>query len=246
MSKFFVKKDDISGENICISNEDVNHITKVLRLSEKNSIIICDGQGMDYEAEIVQIEKKRILCKILKAVPSETEPEIQVTIYQGIPKAAKMEYIIQKAVELGVHKIVPVTTKYTVVKLEEKKTMENKLERWNKISIEASKQCGRGKIPSVELPISFDAALKQLQKEDLRLIAYEQERGQSIRDVLKSISNVRRIGILIGSEGGFAEEEVLAAKAAGVQSIGLGKRILRTETAPIAALSILMYEFGEM
>ncbi len=249
MSKFFVDKTSIKGNKIIISNkEDINHITKVLRLGQNSIIMLCDGIGNDYSVSIKDISKGNIETQILDKTLSLKEPHISVTLFQGIPKATKMEYIIQKAVELGVTKIVPVSTKRAVVKISEDDSGKNKISRWQRISYEAAKQCGRGIIPLITQPSSFKHAIKELAIMDVKLMPYENEEQKGLKQALKDINGVqiKSAGIIIGPEGGFSEEEVSEAKLAHVNIVTLGPRILRTETAGITALSILMYETGNI
>lgn len=246
MSKFFVKRDSFFGEKILISNEDVNHITKVLRLLEKDIIIVCDCEGTDYKAEIEKIEKHLVTLRILESYKSMGEPSIKVTLYQGLPKASKLDYIIQKTVELGINKIVPVITNRTVVKIENDKAAEAKTERWQKIAYEAAKQCGRGILPQVEKPLLFDELLLRIPSHELIIMLYENEKDNSLKNTLALHKNATDIAIIIGPEGGFAQNEVQRAIEAGAKTAGLGSRILRTETAPVSVVSVLMYEYNQL
>ena len=229
-----------------ISGGDVLHITKVLRLTTGAHLTLCDGEGTDYEAEIASVEKDKIVLSLFGKKASDTEPEVKVTLFQGLPKASKMEYIIQKCTELGIADIVPVMTKRTVVKLENAQAEKKKLERWNKIAQEAVKQCGRGKIPKVHEVMDISGVLECASDFDLLLLAYEEEKETSLASVLRSVKGAKRVGILIGPEGGFAPEEVEKLKTAGAKSVTLGKRILRTETAGHTVLTAVLYEFGEL
>jgi 16S rRNA (uracil1498-N3)-methyltransferase len=246
MSKFFVEPENIQGDNIFIYGEDVNHITKVLRLGPNNIIIVCDGNGKDYKVSIQEINKKEIKTKVLESSYSLSESPIRVALYQGIPKAGKMEYIIQKTTELGIDRIVPVTTRRTVVKIEDKKSEQKKVQRWQKVAYEAAKQSNRGRVPHVAYPISYEEALKQLSLMDINLMPYEKEKTNHLKNVLKADMKAQSIGILIGPEGGFSDEEVQMSKDENLNIVTLGPRILRTETAGAAVLAILMYELGDM
>jgi|LSQX01.3.fsa_nt_gb 16S rRNA (uracil1498-N3)-methyltransferase len=246
MPRVFVNPDDIIGKEINICGEDVKHITTVLRLSVDDTITICDGIGKDFETVIVNMDKEKVKVKIIGEEVSSGEPPINVTLYQGLPKADKMEYIIQKAVEMGIYEIVPVITNRAVVKIKNDNNEKNKLTRWRRIAYEAAKQSNRGRIPNILAPISFDEALEKLDKNDLKIFAYEEEKLNKLKNMLKNGENIRNIGILIGPEGGFEEKEVIKCKLKGLMPISLGPRILRTETAGLAVLSILMYEFGDI
>lgn len=246
MSRFFISCSDIVNNTIRITGEDVGHIKKVLRLKCGDNLIVCDGQGMDYNVRIDRIEENSVYALIIDSFKSFTEPPIGITLLQGMPKSDKMDYIIQKCVELGVNRIVPVLTERTVVKIDNNKDAQKKAERWNKISKEASKQCNRGIIPKVEIPVSFIESLDILKNSDLALIPYEKETINSLRYILSDRKNVNNICVMIGPEGGFTEKEVDLAVNVGATSVTLGPRILRTETAGLAVLSIIMYELGDV
>lgn len=246
MPKFFTARENITDTDITIDNEDVAHITRVLRLSEGDEITVCDGQGYDYTAKIDFIEPKKIVCKIIERQKCDTEPNIEVTLFQGIPKAAKMDYIIQKTTELGITRIVPVMLDRCVVKLENKKAETKKCERWQKISNEAAKQSGRGVVPTINMPVSIDEALTMAKENDLCFVPYECEERTSLKKVLMSESDIKSIGFIIGPEGGFSMSEIEKIRTSGVETITLGKRILRTETAGEAVLAMIMYDLGDI
>lgn len=239
MPKFFTKTDYISDNELKIVGEDVSHISRVLRMSEGDSIIVCDGEGNDYDAIITSVSKTEVVAEIKGKYVCDAEPCVDVILYQALPKQGKMEYIIQKNTELGVKRIVPVYTKRCVVK------PSDKTERWSKVAESAAKQCGRGIIPDVLPTISFDEALKQMKEYDLALMPYECEEEVSLKSVLKS-AKYRTVSIFIGPEGGFDLKEIEAARNSGIRTVTLGKRILRTETAASAVLPIIMYENDEL
>lgn len=239
MPKFFTKSDYIEDKELKIVGEDVSHISKVLRMSAGDNIIVCDGEGNDYDAVITSISKTEVIAEITGKYVCDAEPCVDVTLYQALPKQGKMEYIIQKNTELGVNKIVPVYTKRCVVK------PSDKTERWSKVAESAAKQCGRGIIPHVMPVITFDEAIKQMQEYDLALMPYECEEENGLKKVLQS-SEYKKVSIFIGPEGGFDLKEVETAISSGVKTVTLGKRILRTETAASAVLPIIMYENDEM
>ncbi len=245
MSKIFVKPENIHEAHIDIDNqEDINHIIKVLRLCENDIIIVCDGNGQDYKASVEKIGKKVITAKKLEKKVSLAEPSIDVTLYQGIPKSSKMEYIIQKTTELGIRRIVPVMTKRTIVQLDTKST-KNKLQRWQRIAYEAAKQSNRGRIPVVYAPVDFKQALQQMKDLDLSIVPYEKEQKGKLKHILCNPAITKRtIGIFIGPEGGFEQEEIESAIQEGIYPVTLGPRILRTETAGMATLAVIMYEIG--
>lgn len=244
MSKFFVDESAIHGDTITITGDDVNHIRKVLRLRTGEIITVCDGKGMDYSAKIEQLESQYVSAKVVSVQESGTEPPIEVVLFQGLPKSDKMDYIIQKTIELGISKIIPVITERTVVKIDNKKDAENKRVRWQRISLEAAKQCNRGIVPVVETPVSFEKALELSKEYELCMIPYEKERNNKLKGLVKA--GRRKIAVFIGPEGGFSQEEIERAEKQDVKPVTLGTRILRTETAGIAVLSILMYELGDV
>lgn len=246
MPRFFTARENISDTQIIIDNEDVNHISRVLRLGVGDEITVCDGRGFDYTARIAEIENKKIICEIEEKRKSSTEPNIEVTLFQGIPKASKMDYIIQKTTELGITKIVPCTLSRCVVKLENQKAEAKKTERWQKIAEAAAKQSGRGVVPQIAMPVSLDEAIEEMKSCDICFAPYECEEKNNIKSVLLSKPEPKRVGFIIGPEGGFDPSEIEKIKSAGIATITLGRRILRTETAGEAVLSMIMYEIGDI
>lgn len=242
MYHFYTEKSNISDDYITIYGEDVNHIKNVLRMSVGEELIICDGEGVDYHCSIDGFDKECVKARILGNGISEAELPFRIWLFQGLPKKDKMELIIQKNVELGVYKIVPVMTRRVIVKLDDKKKEERKLERWQAISESASKQSGRGLIPEICPVMSFPDALKTLSELDCAVIPYENadssEDGiKNTRAIIEGFKDKKNIGIFIGPEGGFDPEEVEKAMQAGITPVTLGKRILRTETAGMMVLS---------
>lgn len=246
MNRFFV--DDpgaFSDRSVVITGEDVNHVKNVLRLKENDELIVSDGRGRDYHCRISGITNEEVVADICDICDNFSELSTEITLFQGFPKGDKMELIIQKTVELGVTRIVPVMTKRTVVKLDDKKA-KKKTERYNMIAESAAKQSGRGMIPEVTMPVSFAEAVSMAEKFDMNIIPYEEAEGvEYSRNIIKSIKGKKSLGIFIGPEGGFAREEVEKALDAGASAITLGHRILRTETAGMAVISIIMFELEE-
>ena len=243
MPKFFVEKEDFKDGYILIKDEDAIHINTVLRMKINDEIICCDNNSNDYRCLITQLDKKFVKASILEKFKNENEPSVKVTLYQGISKGERMELTIQKCVEGGIDKIVPVITDYTAVSLKGKE--EKKVKRWNKISETAAKQCGRGKIPIVEDIKSFkDSVCDALQNNENIIFPYEKEKENNLKNALKSIVS-GSIAIFIGPEGGFSEGEIQFVKEKGIKTISLGKRILRTETAGLVTLVILLYELED-
>ena len=245
MYKFFVADNQIKNGEAKIIGEDVKHIKNVLRLNTGEKIIICNKDAcISYDSNIETISKEEVVCRIITKSEIETEPIVNVDIYQGLPKADKMEYIIQKASEIGVKNIYPVDLERCVVKLD-KKDAEKKVARWNKIAEAAAKQSKRDYIPQVKEVINLENICKNIPNYDIILLAYENEESNTIKTELQKIEKDDNIsiGVVIGPEGGLAEKEVNTLITAGAKCITLGKRILRAETAPIVVLSDIIYEF---
>ncbi len=246
MPKFFAQSDKITENQIIIDTEDVNHITRVLRLSEGDVVIVCDSRGVDYDARITAIEPRRVLCAIEGRRKSDAEPELKATLFQALPKASKMEYIIQKTTELGVSEIVPVRLARCVAKIDGAKEEQKKLDRWKKIAEAAAKQSGRGIIPKISPVMSLEEVIERAMTFNLFFAPYECEEQNTLRSVLLSKPNVRTVGFIIGPEGGFDAAETDRLRTAGIPTVTLGRRILRTETAGEAALAMIMYEIGDV
>jgi len=245
MHRFFADPERIGEKEIILTGPDVNHIRNVLRMRAGEEVLISDGQGRDYHCTLETISEDSVTARICWVLQGNAELPSRITLFQGLPKSDKMEFIIQKCVELGVSRIVPVDTKRTVVKLDAKKE-QSKLKRWAGISESAAKQSGRGVIPEVAGVKSFAEAVKEAEGLDACLIPYELAEDMThTREVLISIRPGMSVGIFIGPEGGFEESEVEKAMAAGAQAITLGRRILRTETAGMAVLAMLTYLLEE-
>lgn len=246
MHRFYVNPNQIQGEVVTITGSDVNHIKNVLRMKQGEAIVICNGQGKDCYCIISKVSEGEIIANVNSEKDTGTELKTRITLFQGIPKKDKMELIIQKAVELGVHEIVPVMTKRVVVKLEDKKKEEKKLERWQAIAEEAAKQSRRGMIPMVKPVLSYKEAIANAKQMGLGLIPYENATGmQNTRDIMNNVGQYNTIGVFIGPEGGFEETEVEHAIQNQICPITLGKRILRTETAGLAILSMMVLMLEE-
>ena len=236
MYHFFVSTSQIADGYAVITGQDVNHIRNVLRMKAGEKIGVRDGISRNYICELETMEPEFVRAKILSEETDSSELPARLYLFQGLPKGDKMELIIQKAVELGACEIIPVATRRSVVKLDKKKE-ENKVRRWNAIAESAAKQSGRMQIPE---------AFSYSEKFDINLIPYELEEGmEKTREILGRIKPGMQVGIYIGPEGGFDREEVEAAVKKGIHPITLGRRILRTETAGMAALSILMFQLEQ-
>ena len=246
MDRFFTPKNNINLEqNTCIiEGEDVKHISRVLRCRENDKLEVCDMENNEYICEIKEINKDNILLDIIEKVNIKRESNLKVKLYQGMPKGTKMELILQKLTEIGVDEIVLVQTKRSVTKIDNKKE-DKKIERWERIIYEAAKQSKRAKIPKLTGVLTFKEALADMQNNDLNLCPYENERTISIKEAIKD-SSANTIGIFVGPEGGFEEEEVEKIQEIDGKVVSLGPRILRTETASVVASSIVLYELSDL
>lgn len=246
MPKFFVKNNQIENDKITIIGTDVNHIANVLRLKINDQIKICNEEtAQNYIAKITEINKEDVECKIVEKIASNTEATVHITIFQGLPKADKMELIIQKCTELGVKEITPVQMKRCVTKLDEKSSSK-KIERWQKIAEVAAKQSGRDAICKINNVINIKNICNICQNYDIVLVPYENEENISLKDVIKDLpQNIKKIGIVIGSEGGFEEQEIEILRQSNCKIVTLGERILRTETVAIAVSSVILYELSD-
>ncbi len=246
MDRFFVEKKNINIENntCIIEGEDVKHISKVLRCKIGEELEICDNNNNEYICEITDIDKSIVSLDILQKVDVKRESYLKIKLYQGLPKGPKMEIILQKLTEVGVDEIVLVQSKRSVAKVEDKKE-DKKIERWERIIYEAAKQSKRGQIPKLRGVLSFKEALDDMKLNDFNIAPYENERTKSIKQAIKGIS-VNNVGIFVGPEGGFDESEIQAIEEIGGQSVSLGPRILRTETASVVASSIVLYELSDL
>lgn len=239
MPRFFVDPSAVENDRIVVRGEDAHHMTRVLRMRAGESVVVCvPGTGTVYETTFVT-GGDEVTLSIVSEKRADTEPPYEAVVYQALCKGDKMETVIQKAVETGATRIVPVITSRATVKWDEKDG-GRKIERWQKIASEAAKQCGRGRIPTVSAPMRFPEVIGEIASWELPLFCYEGDGVVPLSQCLREYDGVpRRIAIVIGPEGGFAPEEAALAKEAGVRVCGLGKRILRTETAAVFVLSCL-------
>ena len=244
MFQFFVDKTQVNEDAglVFITGADVNHICHVLRMRVGEQFYVTDGEsGGKYLCALKAASEDQVTCDILRNIEESSELPCEITLYQGLPKADKMELIIQKAVELGVHRIVPVSTKRSIVKLDDKKAGA-KISRWQGIAEAAAKQSKRDVIPQIGDVMTLKAALAEAADFEVSMMPYENAEGMAFtRKLLDEIRPGQRIAIFIGPEGGFDESEVEAALSQGTQPVTLGRRILRTETAGLAMLSMLVY-----
>lgn len=243
MRRFFTEPQNITQDTACVF-EDAKHIEKVLRMSVGDEVIIFDGTGTEYTARLTELSGGCCKAEIIDRRKALSEPEIKITLFQALTKAGKPETIIQKSVELGVHRIVPVITERCVAKISDTSTGREKVLRWNKVSVEAAKQCGRGIIPEVCTPMTFKDAVSAMKESDLALMPYEElghEGEKGLKAILGSNPDVSSYSIMVGPEGGFSDAEAQYAKDSGIQLFGLGKRILRTETVAGAIIPVIMF-----
>jgi len=260
MSRFYITPDSIVDKNtIVVSDKELHHIKDVMRLKAGDSVVAFDGQGKEFTGTIEEVTSRSLKIKIRSTKQITTQKLPEVTLVQAIPKLDRMDYVIQKTTELGISSIIAVETARTIVHLDAAK-LKHRMDRWNRIAVEASKQCGRSTIPKIEAALNFKDALKKIDHCDLKLIAclhkdvkklYQACHCEALHtsDVCNlhtsDVCKAEAISILIGPEGDFTEDEVKMAIDAGCVPVSLGPNVLRTDTAPVAALSILMYEFSK-
>lgn len=246
MYQFFVEPHQIQGNCVLIEGSDVNHIKNVLRMKPGEEIAVSNGlDGKEYRCGIAQLEEDRIVCELRFVKEDGVELSAQVYLFQGLPKADKMEMIIQKCVELGVHAVVPVATKRCVVKLDDKKA-KSKISRWQGIAEAAAKQSKRRIVPEILDVMSFKQAIQFVKDFDVRIIPYElADNMERTKEIIGALQPGQRIAVFIGPEGGFDEAEVQEALDNGTEPITLGKRILRTETAGLTVMSWIMYRLEQ-
>ncbi len=234
MPKFFVNKADVQDDTILLKGENAKHI-QVLRHNIDDSITVCDSQGMDFQCLIKSISRDSVTLEVLDSKPCVNEPDMKVTLFQALPKSTKMDLIIQKCVELGIYEIVPVITEHAIVK----KVEPAKIQRYNKISEAAAKQCLRGIIPRVTAPLSFKDAVARMTEMEQAFFLYENAPVENKKILTENTA--KHIGIFVGPEGGFSGAEAEYCMEKGLKTVSLGNRILRTETAGFTALIILLF-----
>lgn len=240
MPKFFVTKEDILSDKIILTGENMHHLVNVLRAKVGDEVFISDGAGYDYECRIGNIGKDNAELEILDKFGSVSEPKVKISLFQGVPKGDKLSLIVEKCVEAGIYDIIPVNMARCVSKLSHK-DFEKKKPRFEKISQSAAKQSGRGIIPQIHSLVEFDDFLKLKGNFDLVLFPYEEERATTLKSAIKDFGG-ETIAVIIGPEGGFSKEEAEKIIDAGIKSVTLGNRILRTETAGMATVFNILYE----
>lgn len=243
MPRFFVSPEVFDGSSVLLEGEQAAH-AKVLRLAPGDAVTLCDGQGRDAQCVVSQVSTGQVLLQIVSVDNSRSEPTLQCSIYMGFPKADKFEHVIQKATELGAYEIV-VFPCHRSISRPDAKSLSKKLERWQKIAASAAEQSGRGRIPQVLALTSFEEAIQRASQAEFSALFYENERTCSLRYAVEQRS-FSSAALMTGPEGGLTEQEVQAAQDAGMAVCSLGPRILRCETAPLCALSALMYAADEL
>ena len=242
MARFFVTPEELQGDVLMLTGENAQH-AKVLRLKAGEEVLVCDGAGRECRCEVKDASSGTVELRALEYRDSATEAAVKVSVYMAFPKADKLEHVIQKATELGAYEIVAFPSGRCISKPDDK-SLKKKLERWQKIAASAAEQSGRGRIPEVVVLPSFASALERAAKADKALMFYENEHATTLRMALES-GSFETVSLLTGPEGGLEEKEVEQARTAGLQICTLGSRILRCETAPLCALSAVMYASGE-
>ena len=242
MPRFFVTKEQIEDNIITIANDDAHHIARSLRMAVGDVITVSDGCGTDHICKLTRIRDEECECEITESRASESESPLFITLCMAYPKGDKLETIIQKSVELGASRILPFESSRCIKRPKAEK-LDKQLQRLSRIALEAAKQCGRSRIPEILPPTSFSGMLKVAKDSDIALFCYENESGYSLKDAMNDNKDVSSVAVIVGSEGGFSEDEACEATSAGCISVSLGKRILRCETAPSFVLSSISYNF---
>ena len=244
MARFFVAASNIFGGIAYLNGEDLDHV-KALRIRDGETFTVCDGEGTDYSCVLSKVDRDNVEVQILEKMPSKGEPSTHCAVYIAYAKGDKIEHVVQKAVELGASEIVLFPSKRCVSR-PEGAALIKKTARYAKIAEEAAKQSGRGKIPKVITAPTYKAAIEAAAKADVPLFCYEDERELSLKTCIESAEEIKTVSIVTGPEGGFDKEEALLAVEMGMKCVTMGPRILRCETAPLCALSAVMYATGNL
>jgi 16S rRNA (uracil1498-N3)-methyltransferase len=245
MRRFFVRPEDVDPTELRLTGAEALHLGRVLRLQAGAHIIAFDGVGHEYEAVVDALAGDTVRCRILHTRASAPAEGLSIILGQGMPKAEKLEWVIQKATELGVAGLVPLMTEYAVPHVAAQ-SVAKKLSRWQRIAREACKQCGRSVIPRLWPPTSLPDFYAMFQESDLKLVVWEGEHTRSLGSTLATAATVASVAVVIGPEGGLAASEVAAGESFGFLPVGLGRRILRTETASLVAVALLQHRFGDL
>jgi len=246
MRRFFLEKNKIRKGRAILNGSEARHIGKVLRLGVGDNLYLLDGNGCEYRAVITSKSSKIVEVKILERIPPPKESSLTIALGQSLPnKAKKMDYIVQKATELGVSTIIPFFSARSVLSLDDEAS-QRRLIRWQRIALEATKQCGRAIVPQIEAITPFKKVLEKWEDNSLKIMLWEDEKSVKLKDILRKTQPSSKVIFLVGPEGGFTPDEVEMAKHAAFQTAGLGRYILRTETVGICLLGILQYEWGDI
>lgn len=244
MRRFFIPRDVVQGEQIFITGELAHRISRVVRLSSGDRVVLFNGSGIDMVARLDSVSKNRVSATISSHVTSITEPDLSITLYQGLIKGDKFEWVLQKGTELGISRFVPIICERTIPSVTFTES-DPKIKRWRKILVESAEQCGRSVVPILSSPIDFVSACRGLDPDSLAIMPWESAQGCSLRRVIGA-NQGKKTSVFIGPEGGFQTEEVEFAKTCGILPVSLGPRIFRSETAGIVVTAALMYESNEL
>ncbi len=242
MHRFFISPDILHGEKIVLANSQAHQIRDVLRMKPGDKIIVLDNTGYEYKVSLIKIDRREIIGEVINKTRSEGEPKVRITLYQSILAREKFEWVLQKCTEVGVCSFVPVVTQRSIVRGAESVTIK-KMSRWQSIITEAAEQSGRGRVPTLESPLNFSDVISGLDNFDCSLFGSTQIDTPDLREIIKGKdSELKKIALFIGPEGGLTETEIADADGRGAKAFSLGKRILRTETAAVVASAIILYE----
>ena len=244
MRRFFVPAGTVAGRDVALPPELARRLAKVLRLQRGDRVVLADGSGRDYEVELKELSARAASVFVVGERPSPLEPSVELVLYQSLVRPQRFELVLEKGTEIGVSRFVPLLSGRARVRTA---AGSQRADRWRRIVSEAAEQCGRGRVPAVDPPAPFEEAVSASGGPGLRLIPWESERSQGLRSYLRALEErPASVSLIIGPEGGFAEEEVELARRAGCVPVSLGPRILRSETAGIVAAALVMHELGEM
>ena len=243
MPTFFINRQNISGDTAVLSGTEAGHMLRSLRLGPGESFFAFDEEGNRDRMILLEAPSRSLRAEVLESWPPEPPPEVAVTLLVGLPKADKMDFILEKATELGCSRVAPFRSSRTIPRVDAQDA-RRKAARWERVALAAAKQCGSARVPDIPGLLSYPAALALAGSSEARIVFYEGERQFGLKEVLSGMGQAKSVALLIGPEGGFSEDEVREAERAGFVRAGLGQRILRVETAAVAAVSMVMYHFG--
>jgi 16S rRNA (uracil1498-N3)-methyltransferase len=245
MRRFFVRPEDVGSRELRLRGDEAEHLTRVLRLGPGAQVLVFDGCGHEYVSVVEGLESEGVVCRILADAPSPSPPTVSITLGQGLPKAEKFDWVIQKTTELGVSDIVPLITARVIPHLAASH-LTRKVDRWRRLAREACKQSRRATVPQVREPMPVEAFYAACQSAELKLVLWEGEETRLLRTVLAASAPVVSVALVVGPEGGLTAQEVACGESYGFLATGLGPRILRTETAAVVAVALLQHRFGDL